>query len=73
MTLVSLAKTASSSLVASTKSSATLLGFKKSGQGWDYNQADINYDMTVDAQGRVVTYDGVGSATTLVGLDKTAA
>jgi hypothetical protein len=73
MSLTGQNKTASSSLVATAKTAATLLGFKKSGAGWDYDQADINYDMVEDAQGRDVLYNSLGQATTLTGLDKTAA
>lgn len=73
MALTALTKTNSSTLVAQSKTAATLLGFKKSGSGWDYDQSDITYDMTVDAEGREILYDGVGHATTLTGLDKTPA
>lgn len=73
MSLTGLDKTNSSTLVGVDKTSATLLGMKKSGSGWDYDQSDIIYDDTTDAEGRVVTYDGIGTATTLVGLDKTNA
>lgn len=60
-------------LVKQTKTSATLLGFKKSGNGWDYDQADITYDMDIDSQGRPVLYDSLGTATALTGLNKTSA
>jgi hypothetical protein len=73
MSLTGLPKAAASALVGVNKTSATLSGLKKAGVGWDYDQADITYDMTVDAQGREVLYDGLGQATTLTGLDKTAA
>jgi len=63
----------SASLSKQSKTSATLAGFKKSGSGWDYDQPDIIYDDTTDAEGRAITYDGIGSATTLVGLAKTNA
>ena len=73
MSLTGLDKTSSSTLSGQDKISATLVGMKKSGQGWDYHQADITYDMDIDPEGRKVYYDSVGSATTLTGLDKTNA
>ena len=45
------------------KNSVTLAGVTKTGEGWLYDQADIEYDMPADASGRVVFYDGIGEAT----------
>lgn len=73
MTLVGQNKISATTLVATAKNSATLLGLKKAGTGWDYDQSDITYDIVSDAEGRAVTYDGVGQATTLTGLNKTSA
>jgi len=36
---------------------------KESGTGWDYNQNDLTYNETPNAQGQAVTYNAVGSAT----------
>lgn len=70
MSLTGQTKNNSSTLAGTNKNSATLLGYVKSGQGWYYDQTDIIYDGSVDSEGRNITYDGVGSATTLIGLDK---
>jgi hypothetical protein len=72
MSLIGLLKTNSSALAGLDKTVASLEGLKKSGNGWDYDQPDITYDMTTDAEGREVLYDSVGEVTSLTGLDKTA-
>ena len=73
MSLAGLDKNNSSTLVGTDKTATTLLGMKKSGEGWDYDQSDITYDMDKDPEGRKVYYDAIGTATTLTGLDKTNA
>lgn len=70
MSLTGLDKTPSSSLVGQDKNLATLLGIKKAGLGWDYNQSDITYNATSDSEGRAVLYNALGFAVTLTGLDK---
>lgn len=50
-----------------------LIGLKKAGQGWDYDQEGITYDGETNSEGIAVNYDSVGTQTTLTGLDKTNA
>lgn len=50
-----------------------LVGLKKSGKGWDYDQENITYDEEFDIEGRAVLYDSIGTETTLTGLNKTNA
>ncbi len=73
MSLTGKDKTASSSLVGTDKTAATMSNMTKSGKGWDYNEVGITYDGSTDSHGREVFYNSVGEATTLTGLDKTSA
>lgn len=70
MSLVGKDKTASSTLVGVDKTSTALSSFKKAGTAWKYDQADILYDDNFDDQGRAVLYDALGTAPSLIGLDK---
>lgn len=72
MTLTGQTKSATT-LTAQGKNATVLLGVKKSGNGWDYDQADITYDGLIDSEGREVFYDGLGQATVLTALPKHAA
>lgn len=63
-------KSSATSMGSASKNSATMAGMTRVGQGWDYDDVNITYDATVDADGRAVLYDAIGTAPTMVPLTK---
>lgn len=67
-------KSSTASCSNTSKNQATILGYKKSGSGWDYDQPQINYDQTNDpVTGLPVFYDSLGTSPTFTNLAKNSA
>ena len=52
------------------KNAVTMNPMTKAGNSWDYDDAGITYDGATDAEGRTVSYDGIGSSFTATPLAK---
>ena len=61
MALTGQTKSSATTLTPLGKTSVTLTGIRKAGAGWNYDEIGINYDDVVDAEGRKVLYDSIGT------------
>lgn len=70
MALTGQTKSSATTVTPSSKTSVTLYGIRKAGAGWTYDEVSINYDDVLDAEGRQILYDLIGTQAVFTPLAK---